>query len=109
MKFLVDNQLPPELAAVLTRTGFPAIHVRDVGLDRAKDGVIWDHAVKEAMTLITMDEDFWYLASRPGEAGTLLWLRLGNTRKQALCMALLPRMSEIADRLRAGERIIELR
>jgi len=45
VKFLIDAQLPPALARVLTATGHEAQHLEDAGLRHAKDGTIWHHAL----------------------------------------------------------------
>lgn len=58
MRFLVDAQLPPILARWLSDQGHPADHVMDVGLDRAKDKALWNHAKSTGAVLITKDEDF---------------------------------------------------
>src|SRR6266568_2681803 len=53
-------------------------------MDEAKDVRIWNHITKNGLALVTKDEDFLHLASRPGETGKLLWVRIGNCRKQVL-------------------------
>jgi predicted nuclease of predicted toxin-antitoxin system len=44
VKFLVDAQLPPALAAWLREQGHEAQAVREVGLREAHDEVIWAYA-----------------------------------------------------------------
>ena len=46
MRFLVDNALSPVLAALLSRAGHDALHVRTIELQRAEDIVIFDRAAK---------------------------------------------------------------
>jgi predicted nuclease of predicted toxin-antitoxin system len=41
MRFVVDAQLPPALARVLTAHGHQAEHVSDIGLREADDPLIW--------------------------------------------------------------------
>ena len=42
--FLIDAQLPPALAKAITKAGYSARHVSDVGLLQADDLPIWDFA-----------------------------------------------------------------
>ena len=84
MKFVVDNQLPVWLAARLREWGHDCIHVLDVGLDDTDDAAVWRWAAREGRILVSKDEDFVYLSTRPGDAGRLVWVRLGNCRNAAL-------------------------
>lgn len=76
MKFIVDAQLPPALAAWLREKGHDAVAVREVGLHEAGDGAIWSYARKEAAIVVTKDEDFALLAAAAPEA-RILWVRIG--------------------------------
>ena len=87
MKFLVDNQLPAAPGRWLVERELDACHVWDVGLDEASDQRIWGYAVEQGRVLISKDEDFLHLATRPGPVPPLVWVRLGNCRKQALLAA----------------------
>ncbi|MGQ5710393.1 DUF5615 family PIN-like protein [Desulforudis sp. DRI-14] len=53
MKLLIDMPLSPGLAERLTREGYDAIHAVSLGLDRAPDAVILDHARREGRIVIT--------------------------------------------------------
>ncbi len=109
MKFLVDNQLPAALARWLTAKGHAAIHVLDRGLGRECDVELWRIANDEGRILVSKDEDFLALALRPDDKGRLLWLRLGNCRKQALLDSFEGLWPAIAEALEDGQQIIELR
>lgn len=87
MKFLVDHQLPVALARFIAIKGHPAEHVRDLGLTEADDIVIWRHAGARDLVIISKDEDSTFLAGVPGETGKLVWVRIGNCRKQVLLEA----------------------
>jgi predicted nuclease of predicted toxin-antitoxin system len=41
--------------------------VIDVGLEESKDEVIWNCAFREDAVVISKDEDFVFLANRPGD------------------------------------------
>ena len=109
MKFLVDNQLPAALARFLDSRGHNAQHVLDLQLDEADDSHIWNHAVTEGHALVSKDEDFLYLANRPGASGAFVWVRLGNCRKQALLAAFERSLPAIITALEQGHRVIEVR
>ncbi len=109
MKFLVDHQLPPALARLLQSLGHDALHVRELGLVEADDAVIWRQAISNGQVVISKDEDFWYLAIAPGSAGRLIWVRIGNCRKQALVEVFRSRLASIVAAFETGSRIVEIR
>lgn len=47
MRFLIDNALPPPLAVLLRKAGHDAVHVRDYGMQAAKDELVLARAVRE--------------------------------------------------------------
>lgn len=107
-RFLVDAQLPPALARRLTALGYLSEHVDDVGLTNASDRQIWDYALAHSSIIVTKDEDFPLRKNLERSGPVVVWLRIGNTRKQALLAwfeALLPEMIES---LGKGEQVIEL-
>ena len=57
-RFLIDEDMPRSLAARLRDAGVDAEDVRDVGLRGASDAVIFEHAVRSEMALITGDLGF---------------------------------------------------
>lgn len=109
MKFLIDHQLPPALVRFLQSHGHSAQHVRELGLKEADDSVIWAHAAAHELVVVSKDEDFYYLAVSPGDAGKLLWVRTGNCRKQKLFELFLARLSQIIAAFQAESNIVELR
>ncbi len=58
MRLLVDQNLPPRLASLLSDAGHDAVHVRDLDLAKAPDAAILDLAVAEDRTIISADTDF---------------------------------------------------
>ena len=109
MKYLVDNQLPAALARALVTAGYDAVHVRDLSLEQAPDLTIWIQAIAQHRIVISKDEDFFHLANRPNDAGRLLWLRIGNTRRGELFNSFMPRMADIDNLFAQGQRIVEVR
>ena len=109
MKFPVDNQLPKALARWLTGSGHDAVHVLDRGQGQTDDRQIWAEAIAEGRIVVSKDEDFFILATRPEDAGHLLWLRIGNCRTQALLTSLEASLPAILQAFQSGQRIVELR
>ena len=109
MKLLVDHQLPAILAAHLRRRGHDCTHVADLGLSEAADVVIWDRAERDGAALVSKDEDFLILVSRPTNTGQLVWVRLGNCRNAALLAAFDRVHDEMVSTLLTGRRVFELR
>jgi hypothetical protein len=54
MRFLIDEQLPAALARWLAVRGHEAEHVSDRHMQAVPDTAIWDFAVKEGATIITI-------------------------------------------------------
>jgi predicted nuclease of predicted toxin-antitoxin system len=108
MRFLVDAQLPPALARWLAAAGHDAEHIADRGLTTAKDDAIWAHALATTRAIITKDEGFHARLALEGAGPTIIWVRLGNTRKRELLAWFEQRLPEILDALERGESIIEL-
>ena len=109
MRFLVDNQLPIALARFLAARGCDCDHVMDVGLGSATDSVIWHYAHENELIVISKDEDFLYLATRPEDKARLVWVRLGNCRNHVLLATFERSWPRIEALLNAGDHVIELR
>ena len=106
---LVDNQLPAALARHLDASGYPSLHVRDVGLADADDRTIWSYAEAREWVIVTKDEDFQDLSIRLGAPPQVIWMRLGNCRKQSLLQVFDRLIESICAALIKGDAIIELR
>ena len=78
MKFLVDHNLSPQLWSTLQDLWPEMIHVRDLGLHTADDTVVWDHAAKHGLTIMSKDGDFNNLSFLFGAPPKVIWLQLGN-------------------------------
>lgn len=110
MKLLVDAQLPVALARWLAGHGLEASHVTDIGLESASDAFIWAHATSCELAIVTKDEDFRILADQFAQIPPqVVWVRLGNCRKQALFAAFESVLPQLRAALELGERIIEIR
>lgn len=96
MKFLVDMPLSPHLAKWLIERGHDAIHVGDVGWERARDEEIIDLAAKEKRIPVTADLDYPRLLAMTGSEGPGLILFRGGDYSEA----------EARERLRSALEII---
>ena len=108
MKFIVDAQLPPALAAWLRNKGHEAVAVREIGLREADDRVIWAFAGQSEMIVVTKDEDFVRLAAA-GEGPRVLWVRTGNLIKRILLGKFDSAWPRLCEHLASETRVIELR
>jgi predicted nuclease of predicted toxin-antitoxin system len=110
VRFLIDGQLPPALAARLNAIGHDALHIYDIGLGDSGDAEVWQHAKNDGRIIVSKDEDFVALANRESSGPAVLWLRVGNTTtNRALWSAFLPRLPEIIVAFENGERVVEVR
>ena len=78
MRFLVDANLSPRVAAGLTSAGFDSVHVAEVGLLTASDQAILDYAAENGLVIVSADTDF----------GELLALSRGAIRPSAVLASL---------------------
>ena len=108
MRFLVDAQLPPALAAWLEQAGHDASHVRDIGLREAEDEAIWAYALRIDAVILTKDEDFAARAAHMVASPPIVWLRVGNTTNRALMAWIDMRFAGIVKLLNQGDRLIEV-
>ena len=57
-RVLLDQGLAPRVAALLRSEGWEALHVSEVGMDRADDPQILAFARERRMACVTLDHDF---------------------------------------------------
>jgi predicted nuclease of predicted toxin-antitoxin system len=55
---LLDQGLAPHAAAILRRHGTDAVHVSDIGMERAEDVFILEKARDDERVCVTLDHDF---------------------------------------------------
>lgn len=76
---------------------FPnAAQVRALGLDQAGDDVIWDFALREGFTIVTLDADFAEIATLRGAPPKVVWLRCGNQATAVVARLLRDRAASIS-------------
>ncbi|MBC7768985.1 MAG: DUF5615 family PIN-like protein [Phycisphaerales bacterium] len=92
MKFLIDENLPPRIAAWLQERGFDAIHVKAAGLGGGSDASVEGLAVAQLRTIITKDGDFSKVKSVH-----VLQIGIGNCSTTQLLDWLSPRIADAAN------------
>jgi predicted nuclease of predicted toxin-antitoxin system len=107
VRWLIDAQLPPVLAAFLAEHGHEARHVFDLGMASAPDTAIWALARRDSCVLVTKDADFALLALS-SDGPPVVWIRLGNTTRHALLARVEADLPAIVDGIARGERLIEI-
>jgi len=103
MKLLVDANLSPTVAEGLTKAGFEAVHVVELGLVTASDEDIFDRAVRDGLVVVTADSDFgMLLALRRATSPSVVHLRhvaeLPPAHHLALLVANLPAITDDLER-----------
>lgn len=107
MKFLIDNALSPSMAEGLRKSGYDAIHVRDLGMSRSTDTEIMDFALKEDRVIISADTDFGtLLALRELPKPSFILFRKSDKRPIALLMQLLDNLSQFNEALNEGAVVV---
>jgi predicted nuclease of predicted toxin-antitoxin system len=78
MKLLVDENLSPKLVGQLADIFSESAHVRDLGLARASDPSVWQHAILHGFTIVSKDEDFHHLSFLRGSPPKEIGINTGN-------------------------------
>ncbi|MCX7087779.1 MAG: DUF5615 family PIN-like protein [Methylococcales bacterium] len=108
MRFLVDAQLPIGLTRMLQQHGHEAAHVADLKMMQTPDNAIWLYARQSDSIIISKDEDFVILQSVAENPVSLIWVRVGNTRRKELLEWFERMLPLIEEKLAAGEVLVEL-
>jgi predicted nuclease of predicted toxin-antitoxin system len=78
MKLLFDENLSPKLVKLLSDLYPDSVHVRDVGLNRADDAIVWKYAQDYFLTICSKDSDMHQRSFVLGFPPKVIWVRLGN-------------------------------
>ena len=109
MKFWVDAQLPPLLAAWLSEQfHVEAIALRTLGLRDATDAAIFQQAQQQGIVIISKDSDFVELVSRYGPPPQLIWVTCGNVTNRQLQIVFNKTFAESLELLAAGQVMVEI-
>lgn len=80
MRFLLDENLPPLVAAALREYGHDVLDVADSAHRGRSDADLWQLAIEEQRIIVTRDLDF-PLTGAEGRPPGLVILRLGSTAR----------------------------
>lgn len=78
MKLLLDQNLSDRLLGILADEYPGSVHVRQVGLARADDELVWRYALEHALTIVSKDSDFHQRSLLRGHPPRVVWLQTGN-------------------------------
>jgi predicted nuclease of predicted toxin-antitoxin system len=78
VKLLFDQNLSPCLVRFLSDICPASIHVRDVGLEKADDRLLWDYAATHGLTIVTKDADLHQMSFLYGHPPKVIWIQTGN-------------------------------
>lgn len=104
MRFLLDANLSPRLAAGLREAGYPTRHVDEIGLLGASDAEIFDRASEDGDVVITADSDFSLLLAARGSAkpSVILLRHVAELRWPAHHALLVDNLPAVLDDLEDG-------
>jgi predicted nuclease of predicted toxin-antitoxin system len=82
VRFLIDQNLSPEVAELLRPAGHDAVHTSQVGMKRSDDAEVLDWAATEERILVSADTDFGtLLAERATDKPSLILFRRSQGRR----------------------------
>ncbi|GII79661.1 hypothetical protein Sru01_46430 [Sphaerisporangium rufum] len=104
MNFLVDENLSPRIADLLTKAGHDSAHVRDLQATSAPDSMIMNIARADGRVIISADTDFGALLAqaRATEPSIILVRELLELRPPELVNIVLNHLDVLEPHLRAG-------
>ena len=108
MKLLFDQNLSHRLPDRLADLFPGSTQVRLIGLDRASDVKVWEHAAREGHAIATRDVDLAEMATLRGAPPLVVWLRGGNSSTATVEAALRARHRDILVAEQDGAACVEV-
>ncbi len=89
MTFLLDQGLPRSTVDRLRSLGMESVHVGDLGLSRARDSEIVEHARERGHVIVTLDADFHAIMALSGASGpSVIRIRIEGLKAEPLAALL---------------------
>ena len=104
MNFLIDENLSPRVAELLTKAGHDSVHVRDLEATSAPDTTVMALAVSEGRVIISADTDFGALLAqaRATEPSVILVRELLEVRPPDLVNIIIDHLDVLEPHLQTG-------
>jgi predicted nuclease of predicted toxin-antitoxin system len=107
MRFLLDENIPPSLAALLKKIGHEARHVVEIGYTSAPDFKISAFAAQSGEIILTHDTDFGTILALSGDSKpSVILFRLQATNNLTYIHLLEEHLLEFADNLLSGALVV---
>jgi predicted nuclease of predicted toxin-antitoxin system len=108
VKLLLDNNLSPQIVALLAVQGHEAEHVRDHGMQSAPDEAVLELAAERGLVLISAYTDFGRLLQLSQASGpsVVLIRSAGSRRPPAQAKLLLDNLPAVEDDLTRGALVV---
>jgi len=107
MRFPADGGISPRTVEFLKQLGHEAVHVRTLGMQRAADRDIVDHARADSSVVLTFDLDFGeLLAVGVLDRPSVIIFRLADERSDSANQRLLKVLPERVAELESGALIL---
>jgi len=110
MKFLVDAQISPAIAAWINRTfeDIEAVSARSVELQFANDAEIYTYARENGYNVMSKDGDFLNFVRKFGHPLHFIWITCGNTSNAKMREVLGKTMKSVNELIENGEPVVEI-
>ena len=103
MKFLVDNNLSPKVAEVLSENFPGSVHVIEQRMDTSTDEEIWNHAKMNGFTILSKDNDFEAKSRLFSCPPKVVQLKCGNLKTGQILTILRKHISTLSEFLEDTE------
>lgn len=102
-RLFLDQGCPRSTASILNAQGWDVLHAGDIGLSRATDTDILEHARTDNRACVTLDADFHAILALSGATGpSTVRIRIEGLDGQALAAVLVRAWAQVENDLDQG-------